>query len=378
MAMCCRLWVVLPGGVAERNLTGTSAAVRVGETQTYFWQVKSTWNGDPGETNWVYDFMMGLSPSVSNIDSTDAWQDFSVMPFINNAPTTPFINAEAPTTPWWAPMNPDDWYNVWVVIDNSTVDPTFDVYYSLESDPDNAVLVVGDANWRNFAPGQDLSAIGFMAAGQAGSEFLVDNIYYISGASTANPLGQTSTLSGETLTIGGDLNLAAGSTISFDIATPHVSDSIDIGGALHVDEGSVLEVLLDGSVSAESLVAGDSWDLLDFDPGSVSGSFDVNDFLLPTGLASGLAWNTSSLLTTGVLSVGLAGDFNSDGNIDGRDFLEWQIDPSIGDLADWQNHYGNTASTASAVTVPEPSLSMLLLASGLCDIVLRRRSSGVL
>jgi len=345
---------------AERNLTGTDAAVRVDETQTYFWQVKSNWNGDPGETNWVYDFMMGLSPSVNNIDSTDAWQDFSVMPFINNAPTTPFINAEAPTTPYWAAMSADQWHNVWVVINNDAVDPTFDLYYSPESDPDNPVLVISDANWRNFAPGQDLNAIGFMAAGAVGSEFLVDNIYYISGATTANPLGQTPTLSGETLTVGGDLNVSAGSTLSFDIASPGINDSINIGGALSVTEGAIIEVLLDSTVSASSLLTGDSWELFDFNPNDVSGSFDINDFLLPAGLASGLAWDTTNLLTTGVLSVSLSGDFNLDGTVDGHDFLVWQRDPAVGDLSDWRANYGNSAPMVSSANVPEPSSGMLV------------------
>lgn len=362
---------------ADRNLTGTNAAVKVGQTQTYFWQVKPSWNGDPGETNWVYDFMMGLSPSTNNIDSTDAWQDFSVMPFINNAPTTPFINAEAPTTPYWAPMSEDQWYNVWVVIDNDAVDPSYDVYYSSESDPNNPVLVTSDANWRNFAPGQDLNAIGFMAAGAAGTEFLVDNIYYIPGASTANPLGQTATLTGETLTVDGDLNLAASSTITFDIANSGVNDSIDIGGAFNVAEGAILEILLDGSLAASSLQLGDSWDLFDFDQQSATGSFDINDFLLPTGLASGLAWDTSSLLTTGELSIGTelpSADADGNGIVDGLDFLLLQqTAPSV--IPAWAQEYGNTSGGGGGriTAVPEPASALLfLLTFSACGMRMRR------
>lgn len=164
---------------AERDLTGTDAAVLVGETQTYFWQVKAS------STGGAYDFMMGLSPSVANIDSVNAWQDFSVMPFINNGATTPYINAAGPGT-YWAAMSPDTWFNVWVVVNNDAVDPTFDLYYSAGTDA--ATLVIADADWRNFAAGSDLNAIGFMAAGEAGSQVLVDNIYYASGVDTTNPL----------------------------------------------------------------------------------------------------------------------------------------------------------------------------------------------
>lgn len=177
---------------AERDLTGTGAVVAVDEVKTYFWQVQCSYGGDMGIGDWVYDFMMGLSPNVSNIDETNAWQDFSVMPFINNAPSTPFINAEAPTSPWWAPMSPDTWTNVWLVINNDAVDPTFDLYYSTGTDA--AVLVAGDANWRNFAGNVDLNAIGFMAAGWADTTFLIDNIYYGDGVDLTNPIPEPTTL----------------------------------------------------------------------------------------------------------------------------------------------------------------------------------------
>jgi hypothetical protein len=175
---------------AERDLTGTNAAVLVGETQTYFWQVYADSTGGAG-----YDFMMGLSPSVGNIDTGNAYQDFNVMPFVNNAAATPFINAEAPTTPWWAPMNPDEWYNLWVVVNNDAVDPTYDLYYSAGMAA--PVLVAADANWRNTGAlpiGQDLNAIGFMAAGGAGGRLLIDNIYYAQGVDLSNPVPEPAAL----------------------------------------------------------------------------------------------------------------------------------------------------------------------------------------
>jgi hypothetical protein len=174
---------------AERDLTGTDAAVLVDEIQTYFWQVNVS--SDHVTTDWVYDYMMGLSPSVDDIDITDAWQDFSVMPYINNAPDSPFINANGPGT-YWAPMSPEVWTNVWLVIDNDAVDPTFDVYYSTGSAA--AALVVADADWRNFAAGVDLNAIGFMAAGWDQTEYLIDNIYYAAGEDVTNPIPEPASL----------------------------------------------------------------------------------------------------------------------------------------------------------------------------------------
>jgi hypothetical protein len=59
------------------------------------------------------------------------------------------------------------------------------------------------------------------------------------------------------------------------------------------------------------------------------------------------------------------GDFDEDGDVDGRDFLEWQRGNSpnplsSGDLSDWQNNYG-AGSLAATTAVPEPSCLSLLL-----------------
>jgi hypothetical protein len=58
----------------------------------------------------------------------------------------------------------------------------------------------------------------------------------------------------------------------------------------------------------------------------------------------------------------LAGDYDLDGDVDGRDFLVWQRGASpnplsAGDLADWQNNYGGgqDGSLASQFIVPEPA-----------------------
>lgn len=60
-----------------------------------------------------------------------------------------------------------------------------------------------------------------------------------------------------------------------------------------------------------------------------------------------------------IASEGLAGDFDHNGVVDGRDFLTWQRNPEVGNLSDWQANYGSPA--LSAVTVPEPSAIVLLL-----------------
>ena len=68
-----------------------------------------------------------------------------------------------------------------------------------------------------------------------------------------------------------------------------------------------------------------------------------------------LTSNPSPLLDEGVEEDG---DFDNDGDVDGRDFLVWQrggspVALSAGDLATWQGAYGNPLTAISAV--PEPT-----------------------
>lgn len=58
----------------------------------------------------------------------------------------------------------------------------------------------------------------------------------------------------------------------------------------------------------------------------------------------------------------LAGDFNGDGTVDGRDFLAWQRNPSVGKLADWEANFGVAASLSAFYTpIPEPTGAKLLV-----------------
>jgi hypothetical protein len=67
------------------------------------------------------------------------------------------------------------------------------------------------------------------------------------------------------------------------------------------------------------------------------------------------------------------GDFDGDGDVDGRDFLVWQRNPSVGNLGDWQTNYG-VGGLAAVSAVPEPSAVLLVfLASGTVGLRLQRR-----
>jgi hypothetical protein len=72
--------------------------------------------------------------------------------------------------------------------------------------------------------------------------------------------------------------------------------------------------------------------------------------------------------------AGLPGDFDDDGDVDGRDFLLWQRNPGVGNLSDWQTNYG-MGGLAAIASVPEPSAGLLAAACGLAMCGLRKRKS---
>jgi hypothetical protein len=67
----------------------------------------------------------------------------------------------------------------------------------------------------------------------------------------------------------------------------------------------------------------------------------------------------------------LPGDFDGDGDVDGRDFLAWQRNPAVGNLNDWQTHY--SVLEFQAVSVPEPDSFLFVIVLGLGLIINRTR-----
>lgn len=71
------------------------------------------------------------------------------------------------------------------------------------------------------------------------------------------------------------------------------------------------------------------------------------------------------------------GDFDGDGDVDGRDFLVWQRGESenslsADELAEWQANYGGS-QLANVNAVPEPAAVVLITGAALPWLVLRRR-----
>lgn len=168
----------------------------------------------------------------------------------------------------------------------------------------------------------------------------------------------------------------------------HVTGTLTLNGTLDVR-------LVNLGAGVFSPQAGNSFDLLDW--GTISGTFSA--IQLPT-LTGALAWNTSQLYLTGVLSVvapGVAGDYNNNGIVDAADYVAWRNnvgtsnilpnDPTGGAIGNtqyntWRSHFGQTAGSGSGAaegaggTVPEPAgTSILILAAATAAIASRRHST---
>ena len=291
-----------------------------GDTATYFYQVMA----EGTDT----DCMIGLAEDRASVDTTDSWRDFSVMPYVKNGNLSVYgdnIGDQAVTA-----MTTGDWYNVWVVVDNDT--KTFDMYWSTGTN--DGTLAFSDVSFGRITNPFNLEAFSAM---NNGTDLVhVDNLYKMLGVDTTNPMvgGESVAYAPEVMTVDGDVALQTGSTVMFDIATDGVNDLLDISGSLTL--GGTLDVVLADGVAAPTL--GDSFDLFDF--ASASGTFATLN--LPT-LDAGLYWDTTHLLSTGVITVvdvlpaTLPGDLNGDGYV-GLDDLQpildhWNQTVAVGDTS---------------------------------------------
>jgi T5SS/PEP-CTERM-associated repeat protein len=116
------------------------------------------------------------------------------------------------------------------------------------------------------------------------------------------------------------------------------------------------------------------------DANTLTGSFDniangqrlttsdaLGSFLVHYG--AGSAFDPTQIVLSNFLSAGIPGDFDLDGDVDGRDLLLWQRGDSpsplsAGDLADWQANYGAGEIAAASTAVPEPGAWWLIAMLG--------------
>ena len=189
-----------------------------------------------------------------------------------------------------------------------------------------------------------------------------------------------------------------------DYQLPSVLDADISSVPANVAVGATEEVMVTVENIADVLAAvgADELDYTITVTGDLIGSFSGTDWALGGGITHGVTLDTSTpgaktgeivvettsqgspvtMLTFPInftVGSGVLGDFNNDGNVDGLDFLEWQLGNSpvalsAQDLSDWETNYGFVSSTAVVASVPEPSSLALLLLVPLGLVRCRSRS----
>jgi len=138
----------------------------------------------------------------------------------------------------------------------------------------------------------------------------------------------------------------------------------DPTGDLFTDFGSFASMDAFPIVGSNLIGAGDAsfQPDADFNGVSRSGSADVGAYVFNA------AGNPGWQIIEGFKTLPLPGDYDSDSDVDGADFLAWQrglgSTYDADDLADWGANFGTVAAVGAAAAVPEPSAITLVLLAG--------------
>jgi hypothetical protein len=136
-----------------------------------------------------------------------------------------------------------------------------------------------------LAAGQTLQGIGAVTG-----NLIVNPTAILSPGGTNSAIGSTNLIG--TITAAGDLTLNGTTIIKLD--GPSVNDAVQASGTIHF--GGTLNL---ANVSGAPLAAGNTFTI--FNAGSYSGSFTQG--ITPASPGSGLAWDTTQLLSSGTISV---------------------------------------------------------------------------
>jgi hypothetical protein len=178
---------------------------------------------------------------------------------------------------------------------------------------------------------------------------------------------------------------SAAPTFSFDIAnligTADFTADLELDSIQGSGSTSVLTTNLAPLTNAGALTAGTTASFLasmsTLNEGNFSATYTLN--FSDENLSGAMNLGSLTLTLTGIVesASNSSGDFDGDGDVDGRDFLRWQRgtspDPlSTIDLELWQSQYGGGSLTAVS-TVPEPTGLVLAVVPFMVIAVGRRR-----
>lgn len=218
------------------------------------------------------------------------------------------------------------------------------------------------------------------------ASFVIQQNLYMTVASSAAPVGASSSLR----IVGPNVDAQVNGNLymSFDpvlqaanadpstleaVITGNTHSTIDVGGEANIQFGNLAVEL-----SGYSPIGGETYTLLTANS-IVGNNFLNTDFSLAP-LADGLTWDldvgATSVVLTVLGSVGVPGDYNNDGTVDGDDYSVWKqnfgsttnLDADgnqngtvdAADYTVWRDNRGNgPMALAASNAVPEPSTAML-------------------
>ncbi|WP_146450369.1 hypothetical protein [Bythopirellula polymerisocia] len=291
-----------------------------------------------------------------------------------------------------------------IFVSHASVDPDID-FPTEPPAPTYGNLIAGWDTWDSGAtPTASLTAPGVTGAAVTTTEGLNWHTTDGRGASADGTWGTfagpptASTVAGEGVQNENlELpNATTGGTITFTITNNGTSD-LDLDGfhfdayafrpkaarayKLSVSSGAITNGVIYTSTDDEITSVAGAWDNSAHDDishsllGLADHTLEVGgsvEFLLAfsSGDGDGAGGHDlwiDNVAITAVVDV-IPGDFDSDGDVDGADFLEWQRnDGTPAGLAAWQNNYGVPAQPyTSPAPVPEPSNLMLISLSLWC------------
>jgi autotransporter-associated beta strand protein len=219
-----------------------------------------------------------------------------------------------------------------------------------------------------------ISGTGTLLRNGAGGTTLLSGANTFSGATvqagTLTASGASATLGGGNVTVtGGNIEIVSG--VADAIANATAALSLAGGGTAGVAD-----------VAYASLGAGINERV---DALLLNGVGQANGITYGSTSSSALVQNNEYFAGTGIVSVGVPGDFNNDNSVDAADYVTWRTSP--GTYAGtpgynlWRSNFGATGPGAGGgtglgvgATVPEPS-SVALLMLGFAALASRRRRS---